>query len=107
MKTQNRPLVPLGLSGLTATTTGTVGSYSGQIISATIDDKPVDKAKIFRSSLMVGVVNNIVAIGSGMGSAVTSLPQISTTTAALACTINLSITLIVEMICDYVCTILN
>ena len=93
--------------GTVAFATGFGGSYFGQAISAAIDGKELNTKEVVESSTVTGVVNFYSGIGAGMGSAIQGVPTISTTSLALANSMNAGLSIVFEAACDFVGTVLS
>ena len=77
---------------------GFFGSGASELVSAKIDNTPINKKDIVMYSAGMGLVTMIGGIGSGMGSAL-AIP-IGATSTALANGLNVVCTVVTETICD-------
>ena len=92
-------------SGACAFGSGVSGSIAGQTTSAYIDGKKLNPKEMLYGSLANGAVNCISGIGAGMGSAIQSMPTISTTTKFVANSTNAVWSIAVEAVCDFAGTL--
>ena len=95
----------MAAGGAAAFGSGTLGSAVGQSITATIDGKKLKPKDLLLSSATSGVINCFSAIGAGMGTALQSMPVISTTSTTLANSLNAAWSVVVESACDFLGTI--
>jgi hypothetical protein len=95
----------LAAGGAIAFGAGTVGSATGQGVTAAIDGKKLNLKEVAYSSMATGATNCLSGLGAGLGTALQGMPTISTTTTALANTLNAAWSLVSESVCDFIGTI--
>lgn len=86
---------------------GFAGSYAGQVTSAAIDGRSLDKNETVSSALTAGSINCFAGIGAGMGNAITDLPAISSTTHIFASSLNAGWTVVSEAALDTLSLIID
>ena len=95
----------LAASVTVAAGSGSAGSAIGQVVSAAIDDKQIDTKEAVYTSMTTGTINILSGIGVGIGTALSQLPTIGTTSVVLANSLNAGWSLLCESICDLLSTV--
>ena len=91
----------IAAGGATAMGSGFLGSLVGQSVSASIDGKKLNTNEAVLSATMTGTINCLSGLGAGIGTAIQNMPTISTTTTAVANSMNSAWSLVSEAVCDF------